>query len=62
MNTGALNGTKIGGGQLARRKLFSNKNYFSVIVLTSECQIAELWNGLATVIHRPELKIFRPCR
>jgi glycosyltransferase involved in cell wall biosynthesis len=62
MNTGISTASKIGGGQVARRRFFADPNLFKVTVLTSENEIAIYWDGVASIIYEPNLKTYRPTR
>ena len=62
MNTGSTNSSKIGGGQIARRRFFSNQDLFQVTLLTSEREIARYWDGLALIIYDPAFGTYRPLR
>jgi len=62
MNTGFHDASKIGGGQVARRRFFSDPEQFQVTVLTSETEIARFWEDLAAVIYEPSLQTYRPPR
>ena len=62
MNTGVSEASKIGGGQVARRRFFSDPKLFHITVLTSESEIAMYWKGLASVIYEPKLHTYRPTR
>lgn len=62
MNTGANDSTRIGGGQIARRRFFSDRQIFDVTLLTSEKDLVELWQGATTIIYEPALQTYRPTR
>jgi glycosyltransferase involved in cell wall biosynthesis len=62
MNTGISAASKIGGGQVVRRRFFSDYNFFQTRVLTSEKQIADYWRGLAKIEFDSKLKTYRPIR
>lgn len=62
MNTGVPDASKIGGGQMARRRFFSDPELFQVTVLTSEIEIVRFWEGLASLIYEPGLQTYRPPR
>jgi len=62
MNPGSTRGSRIGGGQVARKRFFSNKKYFDVTVLTSEPEIIELWSDCASVKYLSGLRTYRPTR
>lgn len=62
LNTGTPEASKIGGGQLSRWRLFSQKDYFTVTILTSEPEIAALWRGSASVVFNAKMQCYRPLR
>lgn len=62
LNTGTPGASKIGGGQLSRWRLFSQKDYFTVTVLTSEPEIAALWSKSAFIVFNPRMQCYRPLR
>jgi hypothetical protein len=43
MNTGVSEASKIGGGQIAIRRFFSNPELFKITILTSETEIVRFW-------------------
>lgn len=62
MNTGDGSASKIGGGQLARRRLLSDKRLFNVTLLSSEQEVIGLWKDRAETMHEEKLEIYRPVR
>jgi len=62
MNTGDPAASKIGGGQMARRRFFSDDTLFKVTVLSSEPEICRFWEGHATILYEPALQTYRPSR
>lgn len=62
MNTGSEESTRIGGGQIARRRFFSDRRLVEVTLLTSEKNLVELWEEEATIIFEPDLQTYRPTR
>jgi glycosyltransferase involved in cell wall biosynthesis len=62
LNTGIPEASKIGGGQLNRWRLFSQKDYFEVTVLTSEFEVAALWKESARIIFNDKMQCYRPPR
>lgn len=62
MNTGVSEASKIGGGQIAIRRFFSNTVLFKITILTSETEIVRFWEGLATIIYEPGMQTYRPTR
>jgi glycosyltransferase involved in cell wall biosynthesis len=62
LNTGSPEASKIGGGQLSRWRLFSQKDYFIVTVLTSEPEIAALWKDSASIVFNAKMQCYRPLR
>ncbi len=62
MNTGIATASKIGGGQVARKRFFSDPDFFHTRVLTSEKQIAQYWKDTADIEFEPDLRIYRPTR
>lgn len=57
MNPGKDGASKVGGGQIARHRFFSDSELFDVTVLTSEPEIASLWTASATIRVVPELAL-----
>jgi glycosyltransferase involved in cell wall biosynthesis len=62
LNTGLPEASKIGGGQLSRWRLFSQKDFFEVTVLTSEPDIANLWRDSAKIVFNAKMHCYRPPR
>lgn len=62
MNTGDPNASKIGGGQMARRRFFSDPKLFKVTVLTSENEVVRFWKDRASIVREPRLETYRPLR
>jgi glycosyltransferase involved in cell wall biosynthesis len=62
MNSGGSLSSKIGGGQLARRRFFSSKNLFSVTLFSSEKEVTDLWKNKAEVVYNKNFKTIRPQR
>jgi glycosyltransferase involved in cell wall biosynthesis len=62
LNTGNPEASKIGGGQLSRWRLFSQKDCFTVTLLTSEPEIAALWRGSAAIVFNAKMQCYRPLR
>jgi glycosyltransferase involved in cell wall biosynthesis len=62
-NTGLEDGSKIGGGQIARRRFFSNADLFHVTLLTSEEELVKFWHDHAeNIMFAPDLSTYRPTR
>lgn len=62
LNTGIPEASKIGGGQISRLRLFSQKDFFEVTVLTSEPEIANLWRNSARIVFNATMQCYRPPR
>ena len=62
LNTGCSEASKIGGGQISRLRLFSQKDFFEVTVLTSEPEIATLWKNSARIVFNATMHCYRPPR
>jgi len=64
MNTGNNSCSQIGGGQIARKRLFLSSfgEYFNLNILTSNVNIVNYWKENASIFYHPELSIYRPSR